>query len=295
MIKLLKILSILLFAAFVITMPSMFAHDAVTYAEWGTPVIDGVKDEVWNTAQMIEVKDPSIGTTDANTATGKVWSLWDGDYLYFYAEIKDPIIDAIDKENPWDQDAVGFMIDFAYDRTPEKSFRDLGGDSYAGYVNVAPIADNTTKNYPENPSIFGIASYADGTESRVKIVDSGYIIEIAIPLLYKNYVAGDKIGYEICINNGNGNNTREGQTVWMFADGANGDQSWQYTHNMGTLILNEQIIPIEVIENGHVESEKIIAPVTAPQTNDNIIIMFMLIIISGIAIVGLKKNILVKK
>lgn len=300
MIKSRQLITFFIITALFVIMIPISAHDAVTYAEWGTVTIDGVKESAWDNAQMIEVKDVALGELDANTATGKIWSLWDGDYLYCYAEITDPIVDSVDKDDAWNQDAVGFMLDFAYDRTPDKNYRDLGADSYAGYINVTPKSADPTKFYPEGPSIYGIDEYVSATKSYTKVVDGGYIIEVAIPLLYKDYSVGDMIGYEICINNGNGAGVREGQTVWMYADGANGSDSWQYTYNMGTLIFNAAIeyadTPEEIIEpSAPVTISATPTPVTASaQTNDNgfgfIHISLMLVLISGTIIFMIRKS-----
>ena len=296
MIKLSKFTVFALIIMMTLMIIPLSAHDEVTYAEWGTPEIDGVKEDVWNIAQMIEVKDSSMDDQGANTATGKVWSLWDGGYLYFYAEITDPIVDSVDKDDAWNQDAVGFMLDFAYDRTPEKNYRDLGADSYAGYINVTPKSADPTKFYPEGPSIYGIDAYVQGTKSYTKVVDGGYVIEVRVPLIYKTYSVGDKIGYEICINNGNGGGVREGQTVWAFADGANGSNSWQCSFDMGTLILNPEVVAVvdaPAAEAAEVPAETSVsapAAVSSPQTNDVILALTVLAVISGGVVLSLKKK-----
>lgn len=218
-----------------VTALPLSAHDAVTNAEWGTPVIDGTKEAIWDSAQSISVAEVSEGDLGDQTATAVVYSLWDGNFIYFYAVIADKTVDAQLKDDAWNQDAMGFMLDFAYKREPEVSYRDLGADAYAGYVNVPAVEG--TKNYPEGPTIFGIQKYIDGTKSYCKLTATGYEIEIQIPLAYKTYNAGDKIGYEIFINNAVGDGTRAGVVNWK-AGAANGVNSWQYANDMGTLIFN---------------------------------------------------------
>jgi hypothetical protein len=216
------------------------AHDGQTCAVWGTPAIDGDMEDLWQTAQYIDVADVAIGDLGDKTATAKVYSLWDGSYVYFYAVITDPVIDAELKDDAWNQDAIGFMIDYSYTRDkPGESYRDLGDASYAGYVNVPAIEG--TANYPEQPSIFGIAKYAAGVQSYCKITPTGYNVEIRLPLLYKTYAAGDNLGYEICVNNGVGDGERAGQCVWKQANDAVGNESWEYSYNMGTLTLLAQV------------------------------------------------------
>lgn len=240
----------------------LFAHDEVTYADWGKPVIDGTKDAVWDNAQKIHVADEAITDVGDGTATADVWSLWDGEFVYFYAEIIDKTVDAQLKDDAWNQDAMGFMIDYSYLRDqPGVSYRDLSDKAYAGYVNVCAVEG--TKNYPEAPTIFGIQKYIDGIKSYCKLTSTGYNIEIQIPLLYKTYNAGDKIGYEICLNNSVGDGVRASQTVWKFAGGAEGSQSWQYAFNMGTLIFN---VPAETTAATDIAAAPVITP--AAQTAD---------------------------
>ncbi len=260
-------------ACFLALSTGIAAHDEVTYAEWGTPTVDGFWEECWDNAQSIKIADIAIENDKGEYATADVYSLWDSENIYFFAEVTDPTIAAQIQDAMWDQDAIGFMLDYAYDRTAEKSYRDLGDAAYAGYVNVAAVEGNA--NAPEAPTIFGIAKYADAVESYTTLTDKGYDVEIKLPLaLYKDYAAGDKLGFEICLNNSaeEGTFVRDSQTVWKQADGAEGSASWQYTYNMGTLILNEQPAETvaETVENG-----------TAPQTMDAGIIAAVAAIVSA--------------
>ncbi len=239
-----KLVLFLIVAVLIVMTLPVAAHDEVTYAEWGTPTIDAVKEDVWNNAQSIVVADEANG--DASTlgqqSTAVVYSLWDGEFIYFYAVVTDPTVDAVLRDDAWNQDAVGFMVDFGYVREPEVSFRDLGDDSYAGYVNVPAV--NGDANYPEQPTIFGVAGYSEKVTSQCRVTDTGYEIEIAIPLLYKNYVPGDKIGYEIFLNNAIGEGDRYGFSVWNNQGDGAGGNSWQYSYNMGTLIFNPKLEPV---------------------------------------------------
>lgn len=299
-----KLLTAIVLTAMLMTMVCVpvSAHDKVTNAEWGTPVIDGVKEAVWDNAQSITVADEAITDAGDETAVSTVYSLWDGDFVYFYAVITDKTVDAEIKDDAWDQDAIGFMIDYAYNREAEVNYRNLGDDSYAGYVNVPAVEGEA--NYPEGPTIFGIAKYADAVKSYCKITATGWEVEIAIPLLYKEYKAGDKIGYEICQNNSIGEGSRYSQTVWSYANGDEGSNSWQYTANMGTLIFNEKPVEAapevveaapEVVEPApEVEAAPEVtetAPVTTPaaQTSD-IVVSAAILALAAAAVVVLKKR-----
>ncbi len=267
---------------------SVSAHDKVTYANWGTPTIDGVMEDLWKNAESIHVADEAITDAGDETAVADVYSLWDGDFIYFYAVITDPTVDAELKDDAWNQDAIGFMIDYAYHRVEGDNYRDLGDDSYAGYVNVPAVEG--TANYPEGPTIFGIAEYADAVKSMCVMTDTGWAVEIAIPLLYDDYFAGDKIGYEICMNNSIGEGSRYSQTVWSYANGDNGSDSWQYTYNMGTLIFNEKPAdpePEVVAVAETVETTESVA--VAPQTADVGLVLLVSAIVSA-ATAGVSKK-----
>lgn len=290
------VIPVILAILMLLTALPLSAHDAVTNAEWGTPVIDGTKEAIWDNAQKISVAEETTADVGDETATAEVYSLWDGNFVYFYAIIKDKTVDAQLKDDAWNQDAIGFMIDYAYQREEGVSFRDLGDASYAGYVNVPAVEG--TKNYPEGPTIFGIQKYIDGTKSYCKLTATGWEVEIQIPLAYKTYNAGDKIGYEICLNNSIGEGVRASQTVWSYADGANGNDSWQYAFNMGTLIFNEKPAETAAPETdapaAEAAGEEAAAPVTttAAQTADTAVAAAaaLAIISLGVLIIAKKKS-----
>jgi hypothetical protein len=298
--KIILALSLALVLVLMAALPC-FAHDMVTYAEWGTPTIDAVKEDIWDKAQSIEISDVAIEGDEANYSSAVVWSLWDGKFVYFFAEVTDPIIDAELKDDAWNQDALGFMIDYAYVRDqPEVSYRDLPAEeSYAGYVNVPPVEGDA--NYPEGPSIFGIPEYANGVKSYCVLTDKGWNVEIAIPLLYKDYQPGDMIGYEICLNNGDGDGSRASQFVWKQRDDALGNESWRYAYNFGTLIFNpliEETVAEPAAEEAAPAADAVApaaevaaapaAAAPAPQTGD--IAILALVGLIGSAAVVIKKR-----
>ena len=59
---------------------------ALTVAVQGTPVIDGVEDAVWATANEIST---DVWVMGSSGATAKVRTLWDDQYLYVYAVVTD--------------------------------------------------------------------------------------------------------------------------------------------------------------------------------------------------------------
>ena len=117
---------------------------------------------------------------------------------------------------------------------------------------------------------------------------TGWEVEIAIPLLYKDYQPGDKIGYEICLNNSIGEGSRYAQTVWSYANGDNGSDSWQYAYNMGTLIFNERPAEPEAVI---VETTEIPQPTeTAPKTADATTLLLLSSTATALSAVLLRKR-----
>lgn len=285
-----KTLSLVLAAVMMLAMVvTVSAHDGVTTAVFGTPeAIDGVKDAAWDGAESIKAVDVSTTDLGEENSDTTVWSMWDGEYLYFFAEVKDPTPDGEVKDALWDQDAIGFMVNYDYSTVntgdTETSYRELSEEeSYAGYVNVSPTFADPEHHSRENNTIMGFDKYYDQVKSYVVEIDGGYAVEIRMPLsLYKEFKEGDKIGYEICVNESIGLGTRSGQMCWKFADGAEGSNSWTCPNNFGTLILGAAAAtapaeepaeepaeaPAEEVEAPAEEVETVETPATAPQTFD---------------------------
>src|SRR5690554_5970773 len=94
----------------------------------GTPVIDGNIDDIWDKANVIDVKTRSYTFTDNPTkVTAKVWTLWDEDNLYCLAEVIDPVISATLGTDPWERDSIEFVIDQSNNREVGNHFDEHGG------------------------------------------------------------------------------------------------------------------------------------------------------------------------
>src|SRR5690606_32008431 len=89
-------------------------------AYFGSPVIDGKRDPVWNRAQAVT---PTIiaGETDTK-ATFKV--LWDDRALYVLAEVQDQHM-SVASGTPYMQDSVEIFLDEYNDKAKEYGIDDL--------------------------------------------------------------------------------------------------------------------------------------------------------------------------
>lgn len=265
----------------IMTAPALIAsaHDLTAYVEWGTPVIDGVKDAVWDTAQMFEVKNiESGGDMDDNLkSSAKARTLWDGEYLYVYAEVYDSFVEAEEGHSPvYAEDTFFMALDYKYFREAGVYYYDglEDNDRYAGCMSIIPFGDNSG-NFIDDPTIFGLPEYKSKIKTYCKMTDYGYIAEARLPLFYKDkvYAPGDKLGFEIYLCNSIGGFSMAGLTSW----GPGGSDAWQYTGSLGTLILKEeQITLVEEAAAGAAEvtaeaaaettAGAPAAPVTNPQT-----------------------------
>lgn len=151
-------------------------------ASHGTPVIDGEMDAVWGLSKVYDVNNQ---LTAWEGATGKVRVLWDEKNIYVYLEVTDNTPDS-SALNLYEQDSVEVFLD----QNNEK----------AGYFQEDDGQFRVGRNGVES---FGTvpAAVMDGFLSAVKITDTGYSVELAIPLIEKG--SADRVlGFEAQVNDG---------------------------------------------------------------------------------------------
>src|SRR5690606_33447972 len=145
--------------------------DGRVVAYFGSPVMDGRRDAIWNQAQPV-TPTIKVGEIDT-TATFKV--LWDDRALYVLAEVQDKNM-SVASGTPYMQDSVEIFLDENNDKAKEYGIDDLhirinyenalsvdngNADMYYtaakkvkdGYVVEARIA---IKSQPKNGSVLGI-------------------------------------------------------------------------------------------------------------------------------------------
>ncbi len=119
------------------------------YATTLAPVIDGVKDEIWNTVMFYDLS----ALTTNYTNVGKVACLWDKNYLYLLVDVKKNDADAND------------VVEVFYDANNTKA-GNYGLDDYWFQFNRQT---GITKEM-----------YHNGTaNAKFKTTDTGYILEVA--------------------------------------------------------------------------------------------------------------------
>jgi endo-1,4-beta-xylanase len=186
----------------------------VATAKYGTPVIDGEIDEIWNTTEEIETKAVAMGSLDKN-ATAKVRVLWDENYLYVLAIVKDPVLNK-DNSNPWEQDSVEIFIDENNHKTGY--YEDDDAQFRVNYM---------------NEQTFGTGGSAARFKTAVKLIEGGYIVEAAIKWKTIKPTPNTVIGFNIQVNDANEKGQRVGIISW--SDPTN--NSWQDPSKFGNLRL----------------------------------------------------------
>lgn len=186
-------------------------------ALYGTAIIDGDKDEIWNSAPEISTDRWVQGTSGS---TAKVRTLWDLEYLYVYAEVSDSLLSK-KSSNAYEMDSIEIFLDQNNDKTS-----DYGGDDGQYRVNF------------DNEQSYGGAASASNFTTKTKIVEGGYIVEARIALNKIQPTKNAFIGFDIQVNNDElGSGSRSSVAIWNDTSG----NSYQNTSRFGLLQLVEDL------------------------------------------------------
>ncbi len=184
----------------------------VALAKKGTPVINGSEDSIWKNAGEIKT-DIFVGAVSGSRATAKM--LWDEKNIYILAMVTGTNLSSANKD-PWEQDSFEVFIDEMNHRSGE-----YGKDDAQYRV-----------NYKNEQSFGGSPAKI---QSAAKIIDGGYIIEIAVPFRFVKPSPDVEIGFEIQVNGTGGTGQRVSIAKWN--DPSN--ESYRNTSGFGILKLAE--------------------------------------------------------
>ncbi|MBD3922250.1 Ig-like domain-containing protein [Paenibacillus sp. PR3] len=177
-------------------------------AYFGSPVIDGNTDPVWNKAQAVSPKYPTSNIE--TSATFK--TLWDDRALYILAEVKDPHL-SVQSGTPYMQDSIELFLDENNNKTQEYGVDDL--HFRVNYENVLSV-DNGN---------------ADRFYTSARRTKDGYIIEARIALNTKPD-NGKVLGIELQVNDAIG--TERVGTINVFDSTGS---AWNDTTKFGEVLL----------------------------------------------------------
>lgn len=181
-------------------------------AIYGTPVVDGVIDTIWQDAEALPINQYQMAWQGA-TGTAKV--LWDEKNLYVLFQVNDPVLDKA-SPNPWEQDSVEAFVDENNEKTT--FYQEDDGQFRVNY---------------ENETTYSASGTVDGYETATAVVTgSGYIAEMKIPFRTITPANNMKIGFDAQINDGE-NGSRISIAAWNDLSG----NAYQDTSKFGVLTL----------------------------------------------------------
>ncbi|HEX9058677.1 MAG TPA: sugar-binding protein, partial [Clostridia bacterium] len=181
-------------------------------AIYGTPVIDGTVDAIWNNAPEMQLNRYQMAWQGA---AGTAKALWDDKYLYVLAQVNDTQLDK-NSANAYEQDSVEVFVDQNNGKTP--SYESDDGQYRVNYNNEASF----------NPG-----SIADGFVSATQVSGTNYTVEMKIPLKSITPKNGDKIGFDAQINDAK-DGARQSVAAWNDTSGI----GYQDTSVYGILTLD---------------------------------------------------------
>ena len=184
-------------------------------AFYGTPVIDGTIDGVWEKATIVPINQYQ---TAHNGARGNARVLWDNDNLYVLVEVTNNATLDKSSANAHEQDSVEVFLDQKNAKSPTYE---------AGVGQYRVNFDNETSF---NPSGVG-----EDVVSATKVTGTNYIVELSIPLSEINQAAEMQIGFDVQINDGE-NGSRRSVAIWNDTTG----QGWQDPSVFGVLTLKRE-------------------------------------------------------
>lgn len=171
-------------SAFVTLLPitSVYAveEQLTVEAPFGTPIVDGKPDEIWENANYNPIsKISSQGGGDAYKGWFKV--MWDNDKMYVLARIYSKTLTNSDP-SPWNNDSFEVFVNEKNDKSDKYQADDyqLRSD-YTGFKSVS--------NYE-----------IDKFEAKGQELDDGYYVELAFPLVTETLKADMKMGFDVQVN-----------------------------------------------------------------------------------------------
>lgn len=185
----------------------------IAKAVYGTPIIDGKVDDIWNKANTIYTNVWVQGTSGP---TAKVRVMWDERYLYVLAEVTGAKLNK-SNPNPWEQDSVEVFVD-------ENNYKSPYYQSGIGQYRV---------NF-DNEQSFGGSTDSKGFKSATTITSSSsYIVEMAIPFKTIRPKDGHILGFDVQVNGADEMGNRTSIVLWNDPSG----NSWRDASGFGNLVL----------------------------------------------------------
>ena len=179
-------------------------------ASYGTPTVDGVEDEIWDSTEVMNINQQILAWEGAS---GTVKALWDEKHLYIFAHVKDGELNATGA-GAHEKDSVEIFVDQKNDK------KGIYGEDDGQY----------RMNY-KGQLTFGKVPTKEGGEAVAKEEPGGYLVEMVIPF-NEEMKADTVIGFDAQINDAI-KGTRLAIAKWCDIT----DNSYLSTENYGNLTL----------------------------------------------------------
>lgn len=220
------------------------ARDLTYTAPKNTPKIDGVMEDLWDSAEWTSIDLPYSSDTDNYGHSARAKLMWDELNLYVYAEVTEP------STTDWN-DTFEVYFDELNDKTTSYDF----DDSQTGFW-----IDGVRAGYGTNTREVFIEDYA------ISSTDTQFVVEVAIPWLVIEPKGGEEVGLEFMLNIEDAAGTFIQALRWNV-DTANGDSApYMGTENFGTLILAAEATSSETEAETEPETVAETEPETEPET-----------------------------
>jgi len=215
---------------FVLSLASdVSAQDAIIPSTGSMPKIDARIDEAWYFSS-----EHTIGTSQVGTAPSSpedcsgIWrALWNEEALFVLVEVTDESLtnDSGGGGSKWNDDSVEVYVD---GDNSKKTSPDTNDHQYTFWWG--------DEVYDEPSAIHNGEASLEGVEYAVKTTANGYTLEVKLPWLSvmgKAPTPGQKIGFDVWINDDDDGGDRDSQVSWFSTDG----NGWQDPSVWGVAIL----------------------------------------------------------
>ncbi len=262
-----KILSLLVVAVLMLGMMGVSVsatRDLVYTAPFATPVVDGVMEDAWTTAEWTNIDLPYDGSLDS-VCSARARILHDDQYIYYLVEATDATVA--------DGNGDGFEIYFDEDACADVAYCDVTTQL------VMHLDGQVTKGANSIGDVDMVKEY------KVVKSDSGYVLEFAVELM-NGIPASKTLNIEFMYNDNDEAAAFLDALRWNV-DTANGDTApWQAPECFGKLVCAEYVAPAEP----EVPADEAPADDTAAPTTADAGIVVAAVVMAAAAAVVCKKH-----
>lgn len=183
----------------------------VATAKPGTPLVDGVKEALWNSTEALPVNILIEGS--GSTAVGRV--LWDEKNIYVFMEVADNLLSKA-SEDAYQEDCVEIFVDELNNKSAD--YLEDDAQYRLNFDNELTVKGNPAE-----------------IVSATTVTDKGYNVEVMIPIRFVKPAKGVAFGFDLQVNDDSGVGRRTSIAKWN--DKTN--DSFRNTIGFGTLVLGE--------------------------------------------------------